>query len=520
MSQSVLNSFLKAIGAKYTKEYLSTLYKEHPNKNNMYGLKMILHNYGIETKGLFFSDKENAELTFPCILHIKKDSSDFVSALELDADKITYVLNSKRYTKNVPEFCEMWTGNALVCESAVDNVIEPDYWKNVLTGAVNTLSLFACIGIPVLLGLLAAFNVKEGIIPIKSLVDTILNLVGMTFCLFLLERQIKKVSRFGDAVCSCFGHKSCASVLDSEWAKIGNYSWSEIGFAYFMARFLMCIFLPNCANELLIINLFAMMFSLYSLWIQARKIHDWCVQCIIIQSIIWTIGIFDILYGTFSLLSFSIFIPHIIICGLLFVLIVILTNKVVSSYQLKNEYQEEVALARSVKADVNYFNFKLNSEREIEIPDTDKCVSWGNPDSKLVISVYTNPFCSHCKKMHKRLEKLQHEANHSFLIKYIYEPFTEKIDLGTRMLIAAHQQLDKDLEDKVYKEWFHDGNVMYNEYIEKYHLDVYSEDVNKIINYTREWKLKAGFNSTPIVMVNGHLMPVEYDVEDLIYFIE
>lgn len=134
MSQNVLNSFLKAIGAKYTKEYLLTFIRNIPIKNNMYGLKMILHNYGIETKGLFFSVKKNTELTFPCILHIKEDSSDFVSALEIDADKITYVLNSKRYTKNAPEFCEMWTGNALVCESAVDNVIEPNYWKNVLTG--------------------------------------------------------------------------------------------------------------------------------------------------------------------------------------------------------------------------------------------------------------------------------------------------------------------------------------------------------------------------------------------------
>lgn len=104
----------------------------------MYGLKMILHNYGNRNKRIILFCKEKYRTTFPCILHIKKDSSDFVSALELDADKITYVLNSKRYTKNAPEFCEMWTGNALVCESAVDNVIEPNYWKNVLTGSINT----------------------------------------------------------------------------------------------------------------------------------------------------------------------------------------------------------------------------------------------------------------------------------------------------------------------------------------------------------------------------------------------
>ena len=64
---SLLSTFLSIAKVKYTESYLNKIAQTHPNRNNMLGIKQVLDVYGIETEGVKYEDKLNAELVFPCL---------------------------------------------------------------------------------------------------------------------------------------------------------------------------------------------------------------------------------------------------------------------------------------------------------------------------------------------------------------------------------------------------------------------------------------------------------------------
>ena len=88
------------------------------------------------------------------------------------------------------------------------------------------------------------------------------------------------------------------------------------------------------------------------------------------------------------------------------------------------------------------------------------------------------------------------------------------MEINTRFLIAVYQQR-KERAKEVYKRWYVDGHKSVKDYPELSNVDLYTESVNKAIEYGKAWKVQTGYVATPTVLVNGYKLPEEYDVEDL-----
>lgn len=62
----------------------------------------------------------------------------------------------------------------------------------------------------------------------------------------LLQKQLHAQSLYGDKICTLFHQKDCNTVLESDAANfMGLFSWSEIGFGYFMSNIISVLFSQN-----------------------------------------------------------------------------------------------------------------------------------------------------------------------------------------------------------------------------------------------------------------------------------
>ena len=116
--------------------------------------------------------------------------------------------------------------------------------------------------------------------------------------------------------------------------------------------------------------------------------------------------------------------------------------------------------------------------------------------------------------MHSRIHELMQKTNNRFQIQYIFSSFNDEVEINTRFLIAVYQQR-KERAKEVYKRWYVDGHKSIKDYPELSDIDLYTDGVNKAIEYGKAWKEQTGYVATPTVLINGYKLPEEYDVEDL-----
>lgn len=73
-TQNIFVSILRELKIPFTSSFASLAYEEHPYKYTFYGLKLLCEDFGIETRGLFVSNKENIhEIPIPFVAEYNND---------------------------------------------------------------------------------------------------------------------------------------------------------------------------------------------------------------------------------------------------------------------------------------------------------------------------------------------------------------------------------------------------------------------------------------------------------------
>ncbi|MBQ8734469.1 MAG: thioredoxin domain-containing protein, partial [Bacteroidaceae bacterium] len=73
---------------------------------------------------------------------------------------------------------------------------------------------------------------------------------------------------------------------------------------------------------------------------------------------------------------------------------------------------------------------------------------------------------------------------------------------------------------EIYNKWYDGGKAEKEKFFENYNLDIEDEAVLKEFSNHQQWIKSSRLSSTPTTIVNGHMLPNEYKIEDLIYFID
>lgn len=512
---SILSTFLKLIKVKYTESYLHKLAQTHPNKNNMLGLKQVLDVYGIETEGVKYDDKLLAELVFPCILHI---SGGFVVGKDLENDTITYIYEDTEVKKGVEDFCHIWTGHALLPTGDFSTAIEPNYASNRKAEVIKLTGKTLLWILPVFIWGMIFFSSLLNI-SFYSCIDTILEWIGLLLCYFLMEKQIFRKSNYGDKVCSAFHLNNCNDVLFSDKAKVGILSWSEIGFGYFAARLICRIIIPEAQLALALIGWISMLYGIWSLWQQLKVLHNFCLLCTLVQVVVWTIGVMDMCAITHGVSDFYSFVFDFILVESIIVLSILFTHVVASYYNSEKERMDAVWKLNSFKADEDVFLVKLHQQEHYETSEEDSHVVFGNKDSKIHITILSNPHCNPCAKMHKRVESLLESYGDKLCVQYIFTSFNEELEESCRFLIASYLQLDTIMSQTILHQWFDGEKDNAKDYISIIPVDIRVKETEEELEKHWQWRTRTGITATPTILVNGYLLPDGYEIEDLPFLI-
>jgi len=509
---------LDALSVPYTIDFADELYATHPNRDNMLGLCQMCEAYGIVAKGVKVMDKNFDVLSIPSVLHV---GGQFVILTDLTGEEVAYDWNGHVTTQSRSDFVRSWDGQALLIESD-KGAIEPLFSEHRKQSRRKYIQ-YLMLGCLVLLcgGLMLFQTLRQQ--NILSVFFAMIDVSGIGTCCLLLQKQTFQSSRIGDKVCSIFHQKDCNDLLFSDKAKIYGYSWSEVGIGYFVAHFLTTTFLPCAIPLLSVVGWCAMGYGVWSIYYQARVAKQWCVLCVLVQILLWTNGIAAILLqseefptsGFEALLSAR--------GGVYFlsaaVVTTVVVHKVAASVTLKNTLRDSTYKYRSLKCNVGVFKHILHQSEYVPTGIGDSTILFGNGKAQMRITVLTNPHCAPCAAKHKQVDELLEKYGEQLSVQYIFLAFNDNLKLSNRFLIAIFQQMGETKAREVYRKWYEYGKSRSEAFMAEYpdiHCDTLA--VEQEMQHHTSWVGNSGFSATPTILVNGYVLPSEYDLEELALF--
>jgi protein-disulfide isomerase len=172
----------------------------------------------------------------------------------------------------------------------------------------------------------------------------------------------------------------------------------------------------------------------------------------------------------------------------------------------------------SLKANEEIFKVFLKQQPFHEVRKLDSKILFGNPDAKILITIFSNPFCNPCAIMHKRIEKLLEDTNNEICVQYILASFEPSLHFASKGLIAIYLQKTKEEKMQLFSDWFEEGKLQKEAFFEKPDLDTTQPEIETEFQKHEAWREKTKLNATPTILVNGYQLPENYKIEDLRYF--
>lgn len=506
--KTILEHFLDALDVGYTRHFIRALYQEHPHKNNMYGLKRMLDVYGVKTLGVYVENKNLSEMNYPCILHTH---GDFVIGLECGAENIRFLQHGRETTLAHDAFLHTWTGNALVVQEATE-AVEPDY-KIHLREEIASMAKTCIIPVMLILSVVVGMASNINDIGILHMARIALSSAGVIVCVLLMEKQLLGESRYGDKVCSLFHHADCNSVLDGPMAKVFGISWSEVGLGYFTANIMLLALMPSSSSFVAAVNWIAMLYGIWSVYYQGRVAKSWCALCMIVQVVIWTMGIMAVLQQLTSPFMFD-FASCLLSC-VAFSVCIVATHQYALAHMSENERMQAVQRYRAIKANGDVAKALIEKGEFYETSLSDSSIIFGNSNAKMRVTILSNPHCNPCARMHKRVEELLGMEEKEICVQYVFSSFNKQLEDSSRYLISCYLNNTGKEALRRFALWYTKEKYDYERIAKQNFESIHTPEIEEEMKKHAAWRRKTSLVATPTVLVNGHIIPNEYGLEDL-----
>lgn len=511
-AHTLFSRFLKELEVPYTYRYADKLYEEHPYKYTLYGLARLLDEYQIENQAFRITHKNELEkLSTPFLAQI---SNDFVIVNELTQQEITYDWNGEKIQTTRTRFDELWSGIVLLAYPD-EQSIEPKWTEH---NQQDKLELGKkMLNYTCWLFIALFFFLQHGLHQ-NGLITQLLfvNSLGVAVSYLLLLKQLHIQSNTADHICNLLKQSSCNNILETRAARFLNLaSWSEIGFSFFTGNLLLLLLAPSSLPAVITLGICALPYTLWSVWYQKFRAQVWCPLCLIVQGILWLQFIVCLIAGvlpTWHTIFCWYLLPAICLYGALTLTLNRLLPLITQARKTRHWKQRLAALR--TKNDV--FQTLLQHETHYSIAQASNLL-FGSPNASMFITVYSNPYCNPCARMHKRLHCLDAA---DCCIQYIFTSFATEYESINKYLIAAYQTYGPDKALEIFDAWYGKEGVRDETFFDGMQLDINHPRVLEEFNQHEVWRKESKLHATPTILVNGYKLPEGYQIEDLLYFTE
>lgn len=497
----------------FDEEILISL-ESHPDYPSLIAVVDTFNYLGIENVATRIekSDLDKLPKTFISI-YLTETGSEIVYTKNLnDTVEIQFSNNFKK-TITRAEYLEGWNSIVVIIE---ENKIGQ---KKIVSS-----DKYSIVGIFFIVSLLLLFLInKENLI--AAIFYYLLLLTGLIISFLLVHEEMGLHNDSISKICNATEKTSCKDVLSSNGAKVfKNMSLSDISILYFSSLTLFFVLNSFAVNNTIysIIGVLSLPVILYSFYYQWVVVKKWCVLCLGIDAVL----LLQLMIISFN---FSLELNSTAIISF-FSGTFIITLFYYLGYQFKNRI---LKINKNASIELEYhklkrnhlvFNVLLKNNQKIdeEHLDTLKTIVIGKIESPIALFLVLSASCGHCHTAYEKAIKLVRKNPNEIKIQLLFNINIENTENPNNLIYKqaygyywsgeVHKAIDSlndwhiermDLEKWKCK-W------------EKNHLEYPSIIIKNHYN----WCLENDIHYTPAIILNGHIIPKEYQINDLNYFID
>ncbi len=510
---NLVQRLLKKNQISFDKEELSFQIQSHPSYPSLHAITGVLDHFNIENVAADVPvNKETlAQLPDCFIAQIStKQGKDLIVVDRKKSDYNIYNTENKKEKNSETDFLKKFTGIIVAVEQSEEST---------QVKQKSNISKIVAFGVLTVLASYLVFSKSKSPYPITYL---ILSVTGIITSIAILKQELGLKTTIGDAFCSSSDEKKdCDAVLTSKGAEIiKGYKLSDLSILYFSGITLLTLSQITNPVYSYTISLLAIPITLYSLYYQYAIVKKWCLLCLSIIGVLWLQAAIPLITNTFiNNFVLSDFATVGILASIVWLVWNYVKPLVTDITELKKEKIENVKFKRNY----TLFSSLLQKSPQIntEIENSQEII-FGNPNSSLEIVLVTNPFCGHCKPVHKHIDEIlqRYHQNVKITTRFTINSKNKEDNLVkiTSKLLEIYDKKGESTCLKAMSEIYENGNT--EAWLKKWgncnNVNHYISELEKGSNWCKE----NAINFTPEVLINGRSFPKEYNRTDLIFFIE
>lgn len=507
----IMKQYLAVMGVPFTPDHVEQRLSAMPDGDSMFGLSLLLSEYGVRNHCLRFKAEDLHNLDSPFITIL---SGHFVIAA-MEGKSEVRITGSSGKSSVVPleEFRRVWNHTGLVGNPS-EKSAEPELKSNRRRSLLSFLmKLAACVSITIL-SVFAILNDHSGGFLRFSLLP--LNMAGAFITFLLLQKDLDIPNKITGHICGLVKKNDCSDVTRSAAATIfGTIHLSEIGAAFFFTNTLALLLSHDAVPCVSVAAILSLPFIAWSVGYQKFKLRGWCALCLFTAAILF-------LQAVVSVIGFNI--REILPLPAIFTGVIIVSGYVLNSlginYVMK-VLRKSMILPQCERA---YYSLKGKGFviegylRAAPVYDVSReiCsdIIFGNPEARNLLTVISNPYCHPCSMLHKHIEGW---PGADLAVQCVFTSFSEeKLDIN-RALIAAYRKFGPEKTWEILCDWFRDGKDEGFVFFDNMGLDIEDAEINEELHKQMEWFAGNRFTGTPTILINGKEIRPPYGIEDYHY---
>jgi len=519
----VVKILLKRMKISFTEYTLSQL-RDHPDYPSLASIDYTLNGLKLKTVTVRVNYEDLLQFPKPLLVHTHSNGGMFLPVDDLTQDEVHFLDENLKIVKRPKEeFTNTWSGIVMAFENE-GHSRENDYYSKRFNSFVKSYGLLVSA-----VSLLAIFGLIYWRMSSSNwafiLPFFIINVFGFLISSLILIHKYDKQNTLVRNICVSGTDSGCDNVLDSEAANLfGLFSWAEIGITYFLSLLFLMIIQPNAESvaSISLSSIITTPFIAYSLYQQGVVLKSWCRLCLLVLLTLLFNAMFAIavffqssnLFASISLVNLTV----LVLCTLMIGASSTFLNHV---YQELVDIKEKAKYLNKIKFSQVYFELALQSSKKVDLSGISS-LELGNPNAETRITIVTNPFCRPCRDLHLKLFKIvQSKQNVSVNLILLPDHNPGSIRVAELMYEILKFSEPKDSRKSIesyYSKYFRNPDLWIRR--EKLNASI-TEDVKMGLNEHINWCVRHKIHSTPVVLFNNNILPVEYSnsISDLDYIL-
>lgn len=502
-----LRIFLNELSYKYSDVSIAQFLR-NPNHNNLFGVSQFLSSIGILNQGCRINTiSDFYDIKYPAI-SIKDNK--FIVIKGITGEVVSYTDGENAYFDSLSGFYKNWDGAFLEVTKILQDK-ETNYQFNVKQQLIQEVSKnLLYLLVPVLLmyiGYRGGFWRNT-----DSIILFFINCSGLLAAVFSYMELAQLGNKSIQKICQILPNSDCKrNILDSSSMLFNNFHLSELALSFYGTNILSILVFDVNIYIFLIYSIISIPICVWSLLYQKFILKNWCILCLFIVADLLFMAMYfaiNVFYSWKSVCVIEHNFVEIIIVGISYVIGTITMNYITKFRNTYLKYKYDSKELSDIKEKKDVFEFLLSQEKRLNNRAPNPLV-FGNKDSKLILTIVSNPFCLSCIANHSDLKKI---INLGFRIEYVFASFSEELIGINANIMAYYRKFGPEKCWSMLSKWFinKEKNV---EFFSPYQLQ--PELFVNLIREQFEWISNENIDSTPSNFLNGNRIPVVYKISDL-----